>query len=324
MTDPVLITGGAGFIGSHLIDRLVNRNQPVVCLDNFDPYYSAALKRDNLAAAEQSGLVRFVKGDICDRNTLEDVLSGAGIRTVVHLAARPGVRPSLRDPDPYIRINVQGTLNVVRAATEHGLNRIIFASSSSVYGSVSQQAREDQDRLNPLSPYAASKVAGEAFCRAYASLSGITTVMLRFFTVYGPRQRPDMAISRFTDAIHSDREVTVFGSGESKRDYTFITDIVDGVDASITTPLNGLQVFNLGGSQPVQLLDLIRTLEQHLGKKARLRFEPLGTGEPELTFADVTAARKSLGFSPSVGIEQGTRRYVDWYLEKQNALAKAI
>jgi len=323
VTHPVLVTGGAGFIGSHLIDRLISQKQPVICLDNFDPYYSAALKRDNLAAAAQSGLLRLVEGDICDASTVEDILAGEGVRTLVHLAARPGVRPSLGDPAPYARINVQGTVNVISAATRHRLDRIIFASSSSVYGSVARPAREDRDQPNPLSPYAASKVAGEAFCRAYASLSGITTVILRFFTVYGPRQRPDMAISRFTDAIHSGRELPVFGNGQSRRDYTFITDIIDGIEASITTPLSGIHVFNLGGSRPVQLLTLIRILEGHLGQKAVLRFEPSGAGEPELTFADVTAAGTSLGFRPRVGIEEGTRRYVDWYLEKQNALAKA-
>jgi UDP-glucuronate 4-epimerase len=323
VTDPVLVTGGAGFIGSHLIERLIRRERPVVCLDNFDPYYSPALKRDNLRGVAESSLLHLEDGDIGDRETMEALFRRWRFSAAVHLAARPGVRASLRDPEPYIRINVQGTLNVLRTAVDAGVGRIIFASSSSVYGPVTREAREDRDAPRPLSPYAASKVAGEAFCHAYASMSGITTVVLRFFTVYGPRQRPDMAINRFTDAIWHGRPITVFGDGKSRRDYTFIDDITDGVDASLSAPMEGYRVFNLGGARPVQLLDLVGLLEERLGKKAVVQFEPRGAGEPELTFANVTAAREALGFCPRTGIEEGTARYVNWYLENRSALAEA-
>ena len=324
MTSPVLVTGGAGFIGSHLIERLIGRQQPVICLDNFDPYYSPHLKRDNLREALRSGLVTLEETDICDREAVENLFRLHRFASVVHLAARPGVRPSLKDPDPYLRINIAGTLNVIRAAVENGVQRVVFASSSSIYGSLTHRAREDRDLPQPLSPYAASKVAGEALCHAYAASSGITTVVLRFFTVYGPRQRPDMAINRFTHAIWQGMPITVFGDGTSRRDYTFIDDIIDGVDASILAPLDGYQVFNLGGSRPVQLLELIGLLEHRLGKRALVEFQPRGTGEPELTFADVTAAGQRLGFRPRVGIEEGTKKYVHWYLENQGALAKSL
>lgn len=324
MTDSILITGGAGFIGSHLIDRLTARGEAVVCLDNFDPYYSVAAKRDNLRDALESKRVFHVQTDIRDAAALSGVFSRWKFRTVVHLAARPGVRPSLRDPGPYVQTNVLGTLNVLKAAVETGAQRFIFASSSSVYGPLAAKAREHCDPLRPLSPYAASKVAGEALCHAYASVSGMTTIVLRFFTVYGPRQRPDMAISRFTDAIWHGRPVTVFGNGESRRDYTFIDDIIDGVEASMTVPLAGYHVFNLGASEPVQLMRVIRLLEGQVSRKARLHFEPSGVGEPDLTFADVTAARQSLGFNPQVGIEEGIARYVDWYREKRSAVAEAV
>lgn len=323
MTGAVLITGGAGFIGSHLVGRLVGAGRQVVCLDNFDPYYPAALKRANLEEVA-GGPLSIFEVDICDHRSLAEIFSRWRIDTVVHLAARPGVRPSLRDPDPYIRINAQGTLNVLKTAARSGVNKVIFASSSSVYGSVTGRAREGTTPLQPLSPYAASKVAGEALCHAFASTTGLTVTVLRFFTVYGPRQRPDMAIARFTDAIWRGNEITVFGDGESRRDYTFIDDIIDGVEASTTAPVPGYRVFNLGGSRPVRLLDLIRILEGHIGREARLRFQPSGAGEPDLTFADITAARQQLGFSPRVGIEEGTARYVEWYLEKQNAVAKAV
>jgi UDP-glucuronate 4-epimerase len=323
VTGPVLVTGGAGFIGSHLIERLAGRGQPVVCLDNFDSYYSPELKRDNIEKAIGSGLVQLEEADICDRDAVQALFRSRRFASVVHLAARPGVRPSLNDPDPYLRINVGGTLNVLKAAVESGVERIVFASSSSVYGSVTRRAREDRDQPRPLSPYAASKVAGEALSHAYAASSGITTVVLRFFTVYGPRQRPDMAVNRFTSAIWNGQPITVFGDGTSQRDYTFIDDIIDGLDSAITAPLGPYSVFNLGGSRPVQLLALIGLLEERLGKKATLEFQPAGAGEPELTFADVSAAEHSLGFRPRVGIEEGTKKYVNWYLENQRALAKS-
>jgi UDP-glucuronate 4-epimerase len=322
LSDRILVTGGAGFIGSHLVERLMAAGQRVICVDNFDPHYPRANKLANVAGI-RSDLVEFCEADILDEAALADIFAGERISTVVHLAARPGVRPSLVDPNPYVSINVQGTLNVLRAAAAHPVDRIVFASSSSVYGSVTGKAREDRDAVNPLSPYAASKVAGEAFCNAYQELSGITTVMLRFFTAYGPRQRPDMAIAKFVDAIEQGREITLFGDGKSKRDYTYVDDVVDGVMRAITADLKGLRVFNLGSSRPVQLLEMVNLIEERLGKKAQIRFAETGAGEPEMTFADIGAAEASLGYSPRIGIEEGLTRFVKWFREGSHAMAEA-
>jgi UDP-glucuronate 4-epimerase len=323
VTGPVLVTGGAGFIGSHLVDSLVSRGRPVVCVDNFDEYYPEGLKRRNIERALESGIVELVQADIRDESALAAAFAGSTFSAVVHLAARPGVRPSLENPAPYIDINVTGTLNVLRAAVAGGAERIIFASSSSVYGSVTEKVREDAE-LRPLSPYAASKVAGEALCRAYQSLSGIPTVVLRFFNAYGPRQRPDMAINKFTDCIVNGSEMPVYGDGTSHRDYTYIDDMIRGVNGALEARLDGFRVFNLGGAHPVQLMALIRLLEGHLGRKARVRFEPMGPGEPNMNFADIGAASRELGFAPTTSIEEGTGRYAGWYRETQDVLAAAV
>jgi UDP-glucuronate 4-epimerase len=321
MDGSVLVTGGAGFVGSHLLERLVEKGHRVVCLDNFDPYYPAAVKRQNVEDVLASGGVRLVEGDVRDRESLRAVLTGERVGTIVHLAARAGVRPSLKEPELYLGINVGGTLAVLEAARECGVPRVVFASSSSVYGLIDGKAREDATPCHPLSPYGASKVAAEALCSAYAETGGPSVVALRFFTAYGPRQRPDMAINRFTRFVAGGQEIEVYGDGHSSRDYTFISDIVDGIEAALGASLSGYHVFNLGRGQPTGLLDVIRLIEKGLGTEAKLRFVPQPPGEPPLTHADITKAGTILGYRPSVSIKEGIARYVRWFQERGEVLS---
>jgi len=321
MSEAVLITGGAGFIGSHLVERLAETGHRVVCLDNFDPYYPAAVKRANLQQALSSERVRLVEADVRDRGALGSVLAGEKLGAIVHLAARAGVRPSLQDPELYLDVNVRGTLNLLEAAREFGVPRVVFASSSSVYGRTEGMANEEKTPCRPLSPYGASKVAGEALCSAYAETGGPSVVALRLFTVYGPRQRPDMAINRFTRLIASGQEIDVHGDGYSLRDYTFISDIVDGIEAALQVSLPGYAVFNLGRGQPAVLLDVIRLIEKCLATRARLRFLPEQPGDPPLTHADVGKAAAFLNYRPSVSIEEGIAHYVRWYRQSGEVLS---
>jgi UDP-glucuronate 4-epimerase len=320
MNEPVLVTGGAGFIGSHLVERLVEKGHQVVCLENFDPYYPAEMKRRNLQGALSSERVRLVEADVRDREGLRSILASQSVRAIVHLAARPGVRPSLQDPELYLDVNVRGTLNVLAMAREFGVPRVVFASSSSVYGIVEGMAHEDATPCHPLSPYGASKVAAEALCSAYAETGGPSVVALRLFTVYGPRQRPDMAISRFTRLTIGGEEVPIFGDGQSLRDYTFVADTLDGLEAALAAPLTGYHVFNLGRGQPTSLLDVIGLIEEGLGRRARLQFQPEQVGDPPLTHADITKARALLDYRPSVSIEEGIARYVRWFQEEAEVL----
>jgi UDP-glucuronate 4-epimerase len=321
MNGTVLITGGAGFIGSHLVERLVEKGRQVVCLDNFDDYYPPEVKRGNLQRALSSQRARLVEADIRDRRALGTVIASEKPDAIVHLAARAGVRPSLLDPELYLDVNVRGTLSLLAAAREFGVRRIVFASSSSVYGRIEGMAREDSTPCHPLSPYGASKVAAEALCAAYAQAGGPSVVALRLFTVYGPRQRPDMAISRFTRLIAGGQEVGVHGDGHSLRDYTFIGDIVDGIEAALWASLPGYHVFNLGRGQPAVLLDVIKLIENGLKAKAKLRFLPQPLGEPSLTHADIGKAGALLSYRPSVFIEEGVARYVRWFQESGEALS---
>lgn len=321
MNESVLVTGGAGFIGSHLVERLAEKGHQVVCLDNFDPYYPAAGKRSNLQGALSSERVRLVEADVRDREAVRAVLARERVRAIVHLAARPGVRPSLQDPELYLDINTRGTLTLLATAREFGVPRIVFASSSSVYGLIEGMAREEGTPCYPLSPYGASKLAAEALCSAYAETGGPSVIALRLFTVYGPRQRPDMAINQFTRLVASGEEVPIFGDGRSLRDYTFIADILDGIEAALEAPLSGYHVFNLGRGQPAVLLDVIRLIEKSLKTKAKLRFLAPQPGEPPLTHADIAKASALLNYRPSVSIEEGIARYVRWFQERGEVLS---
>ena len=311
----ILVTGGAGFIGSHLLDRLAALGRGAVCLDSFNDYYSTDRKRHNLAGALSTGMVELVEGDICDAALCEEVFRTRSVDRVVHLAALAGVRSSIEQPLAYERVNCVGTLNMLECARRFGVKMFVFGSSSSVYGlSPRVPFREDDPVDCPISPYAASKRAGELYCHVYHHLHGLPAVALRFFTVYGPRQRPDLAITKFTRLMKEGRPIPVFGDGSSRRDYTFVSDIVDGILASLDSDLK-FEIINLGNSSPVTLRDMIALLENAMGRKAVIERLPDQPGDVPVTCADVSKARRLLGYEPKVPIGEGIRKYVEWLRE---------
>lgn len=310
----ILVTGGAGFIGSSLVDRLLAAGEAVGILDNFDPFYPAEIKRRNLAGALRSPRCTFVEGDIRDAELLERTFARLRPERVAHLAARAGVRPSLEDPAGYADVNVTGTARLLEAARRHGVRRFVFGSSSSVYGSTLQIPFREDARVDcPVSPYAATKKAGEEMGFTYHHLYGLEVSCLRFFTVYGPRQRPEMAIHRFTRLIDSGQEVPVFGSGDSSRDYTYIDDIVDGLVGALERPLPGWSIYNLGESATTKLGELVQLISEALGKPARIKRFPEQPGDVPMTCADVSLARRDLGYAPRVSIRDGIPRFVEWF-----------
>lgn len=311
----VLLTGTAGFIGSHLAERLLAEGHEVVGLDSFDSFlYDAETKERNAALLAGRPRFRLVRRDILDGGLLKRL--AAGVDVVVHLAALAGVRPSIADPPRYVRTNVEGTINVLEACRAAGVKRLVFASSSSVYGVRGKSVAfvEDDPCLEPASPYAATKRTGELLCSTYRDLFGIGSAQLRFFTVYGPRQRPEMAIHMFTRLIASGESLSVFGSGASARDYTYIDDIIDGTYAAILrVQPDESTIYNLGGSRTTTLLRLIELIGEALGKEPILAFKPDQPGDVPVTYANVTRARRDLGYEPKVPIEEGIRRFVAWY-----------
>ena len=314
MKETVLLTGAAGFIGSHVAEKLLRSGYRVVGLDNFDDYYDPAIKRENIRGLTGNPAWRIVLGDIRDKKLMEGVFSTNQIDMVIHLAARAGVRPSLELPALYQSINIGGTINVLEQCHQNGVKRVLLASSSSVYGEDTRVPfREDMNVDSPASPYAASKVGAELFCRTYSNLYNLSIGALRFFTVYGPRQRPEMAIHLFTRKIENDEEITIFGDGTSKRDYTFIDDIVDGILRALASRTPGFEVYNLGNSQPIALNYLIQLLEENLGKKAELNLLPMQPGDVPDTYADVTDLVRDVGYKPATSVEQGIANFVDWY-----------
>jgi len=309
----VLVTGGAGFIGSHLCERLAAAGRRLVIVDDFNDYYAPALKRANAAAAQAAGDVTVAEGDIRDARFLEGVFDAEDFRTVVHLAARAGVRPSLVDPHLYFDVNVRGTLNLLELARARGVERFIFASSSSVYGAGRDVPfREDSCADRPVSPYGASKRCGELVVYNYHHLYGLKCVALRFFTVYGPRQRPDMAIHKFTRLISAGRPVPFYGDGTSARDYTYIDDIIDGVVAAIDSGL-GFDIVNLGDSSPVTLVHIVDTISRAVGRPAILERREDQPGDVPITYADISKAAGLLNYRPKVAFQEGIRRFVEWY-----------
>lgn len=309
----VLVTGGAGFIGSHVVDRLLNRGDTVIALDNFNDYYDPAAKRRNLSQAQDMDAFTLVEADIRDAAALATAFSTHDVDVIVHLAARAGVRPSLEQPLLYEDVNCRGTLNMLECARTHGIKRFVFASSSSVYGNVKEIPFSEDARIDrPVSPYAATKAAGELYCHNYFHLYGISSTCLRFFTVYGPRGRPDMAIYKFTKLIEQNMPLPFYGDGTTERDYTFFSDIVDGITASIDRDL-GYEIINLGESRTTQLTELVAIIERHLGKKATLDRQPMQPGDVIRTCADVTKARELLDYQPSTDVDTGVGRFMEWY-----------
>ena len=309
-----LVTGGAGFIGSHVCERLLHDGHAVWTFDDLNNFYDPQLKRRNLRDIQSLAKpFEFIHGDLTDRAALDTLFGSVKFDQVIHLAARAGVRPSLEEPALYQRVNVEGTVNVLEAARNQRVKKIIIASSSSVYGVNSKVPFSESDPIfSAISPYAASKLACEALGHVYHHVYGMDVTMLRLFTVYGPRQRPDLAIRKFATLIHADKPIPVFGDGSMARDYTYITDTVDGIIAC-TQKEFGFEIFNLGESQTVKLGCLIELLEAALGRKAVIDRQPQQPGDVPVTFADITKARARLGYNPQVKIEPGIKLFIDWF-----------
>ncbi len=321
-TGCVLVTGGAGFIGSHLVKRLLGLGWRVAVVDNFCDFYDPAIKRRNVALVEGKSGFTLREGDIRDAAFLQDVFKADRFDCVVHLAAMAGVRPSIEQPRTYSDVNVNGTLNVLECCRAHGRPRLVFGSSSSVYGINTKVPFSESDRVErAISPYAATKLAGEVMCHTYHHLYGFSAVCLRFFTVYGPRQRPEMAIAKFIRLIEADYEVPMFGDGTSRRDYTYCDDIVDGILGAMeldarASARGGFEIINLGNSRTVELRALIGLIAAALGKEARIKQLAPQPGDVPITYADISKAQRLLGYSPNFPIERGIERAVAWYREQ--------
>jgi UDP-glucuronate 4-epimerase len=307
----LLLTGGAGFIGSHTAERLVREGHAVTIIDDLNDFYSPALKRENLAQIGATGPFRFHECDISDADHVARIVAEERPEVIIHLAARAGVRPSLEQPLLYERVNVYGTMGLLEAARRYGTRKFVFASSSSVYGATSRIPFREDDPSNPISPYAATKIAGEKICYTYSHLYQLPVICLRFFTVYGPRQRPDLAIRKFIERIREDKSIPVFGDGSTGRDYTFIDDIVDGIMAALAADFR-YEIFNLGNSHPVKLTELIGVVEDCVGRKARIEWLPEQAGDVPITYADISKAGRLLGYAPKTRLEEGIAKFVEW------------
>jgi UDP-glucuronate 4-epimerase len=320
MPSHILVTGGAGFIGSHLTRRLLARGDQVTVLDDFNDYYDPARKRENVASLlaldDVRDRYRVVEGDIRDAVLVDRLYAEGRFDAVIHLAARAGVRPSLAEPILYEDVNCIGTLRLLEAARRHGPDLFLFGSSSSVYGINEKIPFAEDDLVNqPISPYATTKRAGELLCYNYHHLYGFRTACLRFFTVYGPAQRPEMAIHKFTDLIWRGETVPMYGDGGSRRDYTYVDDIVDGLLATLALA-PGFEILNLGGADTTSLRDLVRWIGEELAVEPRIEYLPTQPGDVPITYADVSKAARLLGYSPKVPIREGLRRFVSWYRER--------
>ncbi len=307
-----LVTGGAGFIGSHLVDRMLSTGWRVTAVDSFDPFYDPRIKERNIEAHNRDPAFRLHRLDIRDCSGLRENLHGE-FDVIVHLAARAGIRPSLRDPRSYVDVNVCGTQTLLELTREWGTPQFVFASSSSVYGVNPNVPWSEQDRnLLPISPYAATKLSGELLGHTYSYLYGIRFLALRLFTVYGPRQRPDLAIHRFARQMLDGRPIPLFGNGDTRRDYTYVSDIVDGIMAATEYNHSGFEVINLGNTKTVSLAEMVRALEDALGVKAVVEYHPEQPGDVAQTWANIRLAKERLNFEPQVEFREGVRLFAEW------------
>ena len=311
----ILVTGGAGFIGSHLVEKLLAAGHDVAIVDDFNDFYDPQIKRENIAAVSKDVRVHHV--DLRDNAAVRSLFEGEKFAAIAHLAARAGVRPSIQEPQLYYDTNVDGTLHLLDAARATGVERFIFASSSSVYGACKiVPFSEDQPLIQTLSPYAATKIAGEFLCSTFSHLYRMRVVALRYFTVYGPRQRPDLAIHQFTRKIYAGQPIDQFGDGTTRRDYTYIDDVIQGTLAALDYQGPLFDIFNLGESETIQLKDLIAAIESALGKKAKVNRLPEQPGDMPLTCANVSKAKKLLDYNPSTRLQDGLPRFIDWFLRR--------
>lgn len=322
----ILITGGAGFIGSHLSERLLREGNKVLVIDNFNNYYDPAIKRNNVEEVKKTCVENNIcldnyiifEGDIRDNEFLKEVFSNK-IDSIIHLAAMAGVRPSIEAPSLYYDVNITGTVNLLERCRENNIKQFVFASSSSVYGNNEKVPFAESDMVdNPISPYAATKKSGELLCHTYHHLFDINIACLRFFTVYGPRQRPDLAINKFTSLILEDKEIPFYGDGTTSRDYTFVEDIVSGIVSSINyvnTNDTVFEIFNLGGDKTVSLIEMVETIEDILGKKAKLNKLPMQPGDVNRTCADIAHSRETIGYNPKTTFKEGMKKFIEWKLK---------
>ena len=313
----IIVTGGAGFIGSYICEKLINLGFRVICIDNFDDFYSPEIKEDNIRGIINNNNFKLYRSDICNLDGLEEIFLKNDIEVVIHLAAKAGVRPSIKNPLIYQKVNVLGTMNLLECCKKYNIPKFIFASSSSVYGESKKIPFSEDDNVDhPVSPYAATKKAGELICYTYHSLYKISVYCFRFFTVYGPRQRPEMAIHKFTRQVLSGREIEIYGNGSSYRDYTYIDDVVSGVVNSMDK-IKGFEIINLGNSDTIKLIDLVKLIETATGEKAILKFVNRQPGDVSMTCADIRKARKMLKYFPETSIGEGLTKFVSWYKEKK-------
>ncbi len=316
----ILITGVAGFIGSHIAEKFLSKGHRVLGIDNFDPFYPRHFKLQNIELIKENKSFTFFEGDILNKEFLNKLFDLKKIDVVIHLAAKAGVRPSIDHIEDYYQTNVTGTINLLESMRERGIAKMLFASSSSIYGNNTKIPFSETDLVdNPLSPYASTKKSGELLCHVYCHLYGFDITCLRFFTVFGPRQRPDLAIHKFTRLIRQGKSIPIFGDGNTGRDYTYVSDITDGIDCALQK-MNGFKIYNLGESRVILLKDLIKVIENRLGKQASLDFKPKQPGDVEMTFADIEKAKTEIGYNPQFDLITGIDNFVSWYLINESIM----
>ncbi|ANM29055.1 epimerase [Acidobacteria bacterium Mor1] len=320
----ILVTGGAGFIGSHTVRRLLDEGRRVVVLDNYDPFYDVAIKQRNVAELESRSGFELVEGDIRDRATVDALFARCAVEGVIHLAARAGVRPSIEEPELYTSVNLAGTTTLLEACRRHEVDRFVFGSSSSVYGNNEKVPFSEDDAVDhPVSPYAATKKAGEVLCHAHHHLFGIKVACLRFFTVFGPGQRPDLAIHKFTRMMAEGQEIDQYGDGSSARDYTFVDDIVDGIVRAYDRAEH-YHIWNLGNSGSVRLSEMIAKIAAGLGVEPRIRYLPMQPGDVDRTCADISRARRELDWQPRTDFDRGLELFLAWYRDRTDTGSREV